>query len=56
MGRKSSGMDDDYKLAMGSLILEVSALDSAITDLIAALIGIDAIYALIFSHHQQFSQ
>ncbi len=55
MGRKSSGMDDDYKLAMGSLILEVSALDSAITDLIAALIGIDAIYALILSYHQQFS-
>jgi hypothetical protein len=52
---KSGGLDDDYKLALGSLVVEVSKMDSTITDLIAAVTGMDTAYALILVHHQQFS-
>jgi hypothetical protein len=55
MTGKSAGIDDDYKLALGSLVMEVSMLDSKITDLIAALTEMETAYALILVHHQQFS-
>jgi hypothetical protein len=55
MTSKSSGIDDDYKLALGSLVMEVAKLDSKVTDLIAALTEMEIDYALILVHHQQFS-
>jgi hypothetical protein len=51
----SGGIDNDYKLALGSLVLEVSNLDSGLTQLIAALTEMRIAYALILVHHQQFS-
>jgi hypothetical protein len=36
----SGGIDDDYKWALGRLVMEVSNLDSALTQLIAALRGL----------------
>jgi hypothetical protein len=51
----SSGIDDDYKWALGGLVMEVSKLDSGLTQLIAALTEMSIIYALILVHHQQFS-
>lgn len=52
---KQSGIDSEYKLALGSLVIEVSKLDSKMTDLIGALTGMDTAYALILVHHQQFA-
>jgi hypothetical protein len=51
----SGGIDDDYKWALGRLVMEVSNLDSALTQLIAALTEMKITYALILVHHQQFS-
>jgi hypothetical protein len=55
MTSKPAGIDDDYKLALGSLVMEVSKLDSKVTDLIVALTGMNMTYALILVHHQQFA-
>jgi hypothetical protein len=55
MTSKSSGIDNDYKLALGSLVYEVSKLDSKVTELIAALTEMDISFALILVHHQQFA-
>jgi hypothetical protein len=51
----SSGIDDDYKWAFGIFIMEASKLDSKLTDIIAAMTGMDTVAALIVVHHQQFS-
>jgi hypothetical protein len=51
----SNGIDDDYRQALGSLVFEVSKLDGKMTELIAALVGIDIGLALILVHHQQFA-
>jgi hypothetical protein len=47
------GIDNDYKLALGGLVMEVSVLDSKVTELIAALTEMDLADALILVHHQQ---
>jgi hypothetical protein len=55
MASKSGGLDDDYKLAFGIFVMEASKLDSRLKDIIAAMTEMDTVYALIFVHHQQFS-
>jgi hypothetical protein len=47
------GIDDDYRLALGGLVMGVSVLDSKVTELIAALTEMDLADALILVHHQQ---
>jgi hypothetical protein len=56
MTDKPRGLDDDYKLALGALVIEVSKLDSKITDLISALTKTDIAHALIMVHQQPFAQ
>jgi hypothetical protein len=51
----SDGIDDDYRLAVGGLIIEMARLDSKLTDLIIAVTGMHVMHALTFVHHQQFS-
>jgi hypothetical protein len=55
MTSKSSGIDDDYKLAFGIFLMEASKLDSKLTEIIAALTEMHITHALIIVHHQQFS-
>jgi hypothetical protein len=51
----SRELDNDYKLALGSLVIETSKLDSKLTDIIGSITGMDTAYALILVHHQQLS-
>jgi hypothetical protein len=48
-----TGIDDDYRLALGGLVMEVSILDSKVTELVAALSKMDLADALILVHPQQ---
>jgi hypothetical protein len=40
---KPGGIDDEYKWALGDLVIEVSKLVSKLTDIIAGLTGMDTI-------------
>jgi hypothetical protein len=51
----AKGIDDDYKLALGNLVMEVSRLESKLTDLIVALTDIHILPAIILVHQQQLS-
>jgi hypothetical protein len=48
-------LDDAYKLALGSLVIETSKLDSAVTNIISAIARIDLIDALILVHPSPFA-
>jgi hypothetical protein len=51
-----SGLDNDYKLALGELVIETSKLESTLTEVIAALARIDLIDALVLVHPAPFAQ
>jgi hypothetical protein len=50
----SDGINDDYKLAVGTLVIEVARLETKLTELIAFLTGLHMANALILIHHQPF--
>lgn len=56
MTDKPLGLDDDYKLALGTLVIEVSKLDGKITELISALTRTNIAHAIIMVHQQPFAQ
>jgi hypothetical protein len=56
MSKKPQELDDDYKLALGELVIEASKLDSRVTELIAALTNTHIAHALITVHNAQFAQ
>jgi hypothetical protein len=53
---ESSGLDDVYKLALGQLVIETSKLESKLTEIIAALVGMSDLEALILVHPAPFAQ
>jgi hypothetical protein len=53
---KSSGLDNDYKLALGELVIETSKLESTLTSIIAALVSMDILEALVLVHPAPFAQ
>jgi hypothetical protein len=55
MNDKPDEIGDDYKLALGSLVVEASKLDSHLTEIIAAMTDMHLGHALIIVHHQQHS-
>lgn len=53
---ESKGLDNDYKLAIGELVIETSKLESRLTEIIAALANINIIDAMILVHPEQFAR
>lgn len=46
---------DDYKMALGALVIQTSKLDSHLTEIIAAMTGMHLRDALIVVHNQPYS-
>jgi hypothetical protein len=53
---KSSGLDNDYKIALGELVIETSKLESRLTSIIAALASMGIPEALVLVHTAPFAQ
>jgi hypothetical protein len=53
---KSSGLNNDYKLALGELVIETSKLESKLTSTIAALASMGILEALVLVHPAPFTQ
>jgi hypothetical protein len=53
---KSADLGNDYKMALGALVIETSKLESKLTEIIAALAKINIVEALVLVHPAPFAQ